>query len=297
MQYRKAILFMLMSISFICCFSQNNSSRKNKGVNGEKRNTVISNKAVKDNKQVIPVFQPYLLKARQLFFDGKDTTSRDNGNDQASAGVNLNNSPVRYLPHQSLPINNSATINNDGSGNWGNQNSLYGNCLDVMTGAIMVMSEAAKSPQSADLLFFAPGDGQNTYYLMSPEFARNNSTATYMTDHVSDQVTKWSDVNESEVALTKLTIGQFNKIQNNNQLQSAVMSTQNYAGYYSSPGQKLDGKVFAVKVQMNDRQVVALIAVLNHYGTTGSNGYLKIQIKTSGLTDKEGLILANSYLR
>lgn len=297
MQPQKALLLLLLNIFFMCSMAQNNSSHKSGVVNGIKKNTDNSNKAVKTEKLVIPVFQPYLLKARQLFFDSKKQAGQDNGNDSSAADTALSNSPANYLPHQSLPVNNDATINHDGSGNWGNQNSLYGNCLDVMTGTVMGMGEATKSPRSVDIIFFAPGDGQNTYHLMTPEFARNNSTATYMTDHVSDQVSKWSDVNESEVALTKLTIGQFNKIQNNDQLQSTVLNTQNYSGYYSSAGQKLDGKVFAVKVQMDNREVFALIAITAHYGTTGSNGYLKIQVKTTGLVNNDGIIQANSYLR
>lgn len=315
----------------------------------------------------IAVFQPYLLKARQLFLDAKQlgqdvrnsakntlgnnnpnnayqsnnngypsssntanyqnsstnndfNNSNSNSSNQASynnnssypqnpnnnnsynqnnSGTNNNYTPSQnYLMGQNLPINNPSTINNDGSGNWGNQNNgLYGNCLDVMTGNVMGMGEAAQSPTSVDLMFFAPSDGQNTYYLMTPGFAKNNSTSTYMTMHTSDQVMQWNDINESEVALTKLSIGQFNQIQNNNQIQSAVRNAQNYSENYSSVGQKLDGKVFAVKVQMDNREVYALVAVLKQMGTSGNNGYLKIQIKTTGLANSNGQINVNAYLR
>jgi hypothetical protein len=223
---------------------------------------------------------------------GNSTGNSQSGN---SSGGGIQS----YLPNQSLPINNAASVNNDGTGNWGNQNNgLYGNCLDVLTGTVMGMGEAAQKPASVDLLFFAPADGQNTYILMTPGFARNNGTATYMTEHTSDQVLQWTDVTESEVALTRLTLGQFNQIQNNGQIQNAVRNAQNYSGLYTSVGQKLDGQVFAVKAQMENREVYALIAVIRQIGTSGNNGYLKIMIKSSGLdTNNDGQVDANAYLR
>ena len=307
----------------------------------------------------IAVFQPYLLKARQLYSDTKQTVSdfkRDakgvfhkdttgnggynnssynnsNGsysgstNASSSNSANSSNYPstnnntssgnggssntgsaypnassgntTPYLQGQSLPVNNPSSVNDDASGNWGNQNNgLYGNCLDVLTGTVMGMGEAAQSPASVDLMFFAPDDGQNTYTLMTPGFARNNTTAGYMTQQVSEQVHQWSDVNESEVALTKITLGQFNQIQNNNQIQNAARNAQDYAGYYNAVGQKLDGQVFAVRVQTDNREVYALVAVVKQFGTSGSNGYLKIKIKSTGLdANHDGQVDANVYLR
>jgi hypothetical protein len=333
---------------------------------------------------IIAVFQPYILKARQLYYDGKqlagdvknsaNSTFGKNGNTggtggynsgsynnqtgytdgstnnqqgynnngynnsgsnstqsgynsgSTNGGYNTNNSSQNqggfnnsngysngqmngsgynssgiqnYLPNQSLPVNNPSTINSDGSGNWGNQNNgLYGNCLDALTGTVMGMGDAADRPGSVDLMFFAPADGQNTYTLMTPGFARNNGTATYMTEHTSDQVMQWSDVNETEVALTRLTLGQFDQIQNNSQILNAVRMAQNYAGYYSAVGQKLDGMVFAVKAELESRQVYALIAVSRQVGTSGSNGYLKIRIKAQGVdANANGAPNANFYQR
>lgn len=320
-----------------------------------------ANNAVNKAVTAIAVFQPYLLKARQLFYDakqmgsdlkrdakqtfGKDssrtynnnsnsynsgssynsnsnnnnsynsnnstnntnnTNSNNSYNSSSSYGNGNNNSnnysnnnPSTYMQGQSLPINNPSSVNNDGTGNWGNQNNgLYGNCLDALSGTVLGMGEAAASPKSVDLLFFAPADGQNTYYLMTPGFARNNSTAGYMTEHVSEQVLQWTDVNESEVALTKLTVGQFNQIQNNGQIQSAARNAQGYSGNYSSVGQKLDGAVFAVRTQTDGREVFALIAVVKQIGTSGNNGYLKIAIKSTGVdTNHDGQADANAYLR
>jgi hypothetical protein len=317
-----------------------------------------ANNTVNRASNAIAVFQPYLLKSRELFYEGKQLVadvknsaknmsgngSNGNGQDynsgssyssnnsgayQSANGSNTTsntgyNSPdpngsnntyqsnqnasgyngnpgyqTNYLPGQSLPINNPSSINNDGTGNWGNQNNgLYGNCLDVLTGTIMGMGDAAQAPKSVDLMFFAPTDGQNSYCIMTPGFARNNGTAGYMTQHVSEQVMQWSDVNESEVALTKLTLGQFNQIQNNSQIQSAVRNAQDYAGYYTSVGQKLDGQVFAVKMQMDDREIYALVAVIKHMGTSGSSGYLKIKIKSTGIDlNHDGQVDANAYQR
>jgi hypothetical protein len=322
-----------------------------------------ANSTVNKVNTVLAVFQPYLLKARQLFYDGKQlagdvknaskntfgkkgtasstanngttysgqnntnndsaynysnqtglsyTTNSGSNNNGSGSGNNTsnytssnngtsqnnNNDLQNYLPNQSLPVNNAATINNDGTGNWGNQNNgVYGNCLDALTGTVMGMGDAAQTPSAIDLMFFAPADGQNTYVIMTPDFARNNSTAGYMTEHVSEQVQQWGDVNETEVALTKLTINQFNQIQNNSQIQSAVRNAQNYSGYYSSVGQKLDGQVLAVKAQMDNREVYTLIAIVKQIGTSGSNGYLKIKIKSSGIDNGNGQVNANAYLR
>jgi len=236
---------------------------------------------------------------------GSQVNSNSNGNGSNSYqnnnnGYDNNANPQNYLPNQSLPVNNPATVNNDATGNWGNQNNgLYGNCLDALTGTVMGMGDAAQSPASVDLMFFAPADGQNTYYLMTPGFARNNSSAAYMTEHVSEQVNQWNDVNETEVALTKMTVGQFNQVQNNGQIQSAVRNAQNYAGYYSSAGQKLDGQVFAIKAQMDNREVYALVAVVKQMGTSGNNGYLKIKIKAAGIDNGNGngQVNVNAYIR
>lgn len=340
-----------------------------------------ANNAVNKISNAIAVFQPYLLKARQIYYDAKQTASdfkRDakgvfhkdstnnagygnsgygsNGGNNSSGGYNSNSgyngngsnggyssssgngtngatnsyngngsnsgyggssangsnsgyggtyqngssgNAAPYLQGQSLPVNNPSSVNDDATGNWGNQNNgLYGNCLDVLTGTVMGMGEAAQSPGSVDLLFFAPSDGQNTYTLMTPGFARNDGSAGAMTEGVSEQVKQWSDINESEVALTKITIGQFNQIQNNSQIQNAARNAQDYAGWYSSVAQKLDGRVFAVRVSMENRDVYALVAVIRQIGTSGNNGYLKIKIKSTGLdANHDGQVDANVYLR
>lgn len=359
----KRVLVLLMPVLISTALAAQNNGKQNAF---DKANNV-ANKV----SNIIAVFQPYLLKARLIFYDAKqlagevknsakstfgkngnttnnglnggavptqgqpgyvdnsnnssttqnqgtynnanNTNSANNGNNNYQNQSNTNGNGYTsnnnnngygqnvqsYLPNQSLPVNNPASINNDGTGNWGNQNNgLYGNCLDVMTGSVMGMGDAAQSPASVDLMFFAPADGQSTYVLMTPGFAKNNTTATYMTEHTSEQVMQWTDVNESEVALTKLSIGQFNQIQNNGQIKSASLNAQDYAGYYAGVAQKLDGKVFAVKVQMDNRETYALIAIFKQFGTSGSNGYLKIAIKTTGLSNNvNNQPNANAYIR
>ncbi len=352
---KRSCLVLLVPVSFICHAQDGVEKTINKANN-------VANKV----STVIAVFQPYLLKAQQLYADAKNTVQgirdaahslkgNNNGNNSNNGMANNsgpgNNIPGNSIPGNSipnnnnnntgygnttgttynttgttdngysnnngsfnqgqstngtgagntqyLPVNNPATVNRDGSGNWGNQdNGLYGNCLDALTGTVMGMGEAEDKPGSVDLMFFAPSDGQNTYYIMTPSFAHDNGTATYMTQHTSDEVAKWKTVTESEVALTRLTIGQFDQIQNNNQILNVVKNARNYAGYFSLPETKLEGMVFAVKVQEETRTVYALIAIDKHFGTSGSNGYLKIRVKAQGIdSNGDGNPDAANYIR
>ncbi len=306
---------------------------------------------------VLAVFQPYLLKARQLYYDAgqlasdvkqssaallhNKNTGNPNGNsvysgntyssnnsgydsstyhNEDSSSYNQNNntlgnygnqvqsnnsyntptgntnpSPQNYLPSQNLQVNNPATINSDGTGNWGNQNNgLYGNCLDVLTGTIMGLGEAEADPKSVDVIFVA---ANGSYQLWTPDYARNEVAAQYTSRSTYESVSKWSDVNETEIAITPLTSGQFDKIQNNSQILNAVKNAPNYASSLTEFG-KLDGKVFAVKAELEDRTVYGLIEIVKQYGTEGSNGYLKIQIKAQGIDNNQnGQVKANAYLR
>ena len=317
-----------------------------------------ANNAVNKVNNVIAVFQPYLLKARQLFFDAKQLASdvknssksmfgkngnngnnnnnyntynnstdtsqinnqnnntnntgyTNNNNDPNNSNNSYNNNSTQnnnsfqnnnnnsnvqnYLPNQNLPINNPASVNNDGTGNWGNQNNgLYGNCLDVLTGTVMGLGEAEADPKSVDIIFIAANE---SYQLWTPDYARNQVAAQYTSRSTSESVSKWSDINETQIAETSLTSGQFDKIQNNSQILNAVKNARNYASSLTEFG-KLDGKVFAVKAELEDRTVYGLIEVVKHYGTFGSNGYLKIRIKAQGIDNNHnGQIDVNSYQR
>ncbi len=343
---QKTTLIVLMLLTAVTSNAQNNNDRIERTVQ-KAENTVTK------ARTIIDVFQPYLLKARQLYgqtkqlvketkssakglknnnnntnypvADNNPVVSNNNNTNippDPAAGYptsnNNNNSyPIatnsntaatippqygvyeNYNTQQFLPISNDAIINSDGTGNWGNQNNgVYGNCLDVLTGTVLGMGEAEDNPSSVDLIFVAPAEGQNTYVLMTPSFARNNGTATYMTAHTTDGISKWKDISESEVALTKLTLSQFDKIQNNQQISGAVKNAVNYAGYYTSVGNKLEGQVFAVKVEQENRTVYALVAVVKHYGTSGSNGYLKIKVKSQGIDNNgDGFVDPANYIR
>jgi len=317
-----------------------------------------ANNTINKVNTVLAVFQPYLLKARQLFYDAKqlasdvnrsskalldkknngsttdNTNNSSNGsgqysntnisdsasfnaqnnsssvqnngvyntstNNSYSANNNGNNnnnainqSPQNYLPSQSLPINNPATVNNDGTGNWGNQNNgLYGNCLDVLTGTVLGLGEAEADPKSVDVIFVAANE---SYQLWTPDYARNQVAAQYTSRGTYESVSKWSEVNETEIAETSLSSGQFDQIQNNSQILNAVKNARNYSPSLTEFG-KLEGKVFAVRAELENRTVYGLIEVVKHYGTFGSNGYLKIRIKAQGIDNNHnGQIDVNSY--
>ncbi len=300
-------------------------------------------KTISKIQNIIQIFQPYLVKAQEIYQQGKqlvkdvksskmnnvnstentnnssttnseysqppntnqssnnssnsqqDYNNQNNGGSNENNGTNMNGGSYNQPP-QSLPINNPASVNNDGTGNWGNQNNgLYGNCLDVLTGTVMGMGEAEEMPGSIDVVFVV---ANGAYTLMTPNFARNNGTATYMSNHSTDGIAKWKTVNETEIAETKITIGQFEQIQTNPQISNVVKNAANYTGWLQYPGNKLDGKVFAIKAELDGRTVYGLIAVIKHIGTDGSNGYLKIKIKAMGLdSNGDGKADANMYLR
>jgi hypothetical protein len=323
----------------------------------------VNNAANKINN-IIAVFQPYLLKARQLYYDAKQlggdvksaskstfgkhnsgnnldsvqngyqngyqnnsgnsnnsgysnnsSSTNNNGytnNSQTSQGnngnqgytnntgqnnnnsSNYNSNPQTYLPGQSMPVNNPASVNNDGTGNWGNQNNgLYGNCLDVLTGTVMGIGEAESSPSSVDVIFIA---ANGSYQLWTPNYARNEVAAEYTSRSTTESVTKWSTANETEIGLTRITLAQFDQIQNNSQVLNAAKNVQNYASSITEFS-KLDGKVYAVKAELETRTVYGLIAIVKQVGTDGSNGYLKIKIKAQGVDNGNGQLNASLYQR
>jgi len=348
-------------------FSHTVSAQQN---NGKQDIAQKVNNAATKVTTVIAVFQPYLLKARQLFYDAKQLTGDvkntakttfgksgntntgvtggmypNNNNNSYSSGYtdtshNYNNQggnnnnyntnpgsygsssgaqgydnnnqaysnnntqnntnnysgtsgPQYYLPDQNLPVNNPATVNNDGSGNWGNQNNgLYGNCLDVLTGTVMGLGEVEASSKNVDVIFVA---ANGTYQLWTPNYARNEVAAQYTSRSTTESAAKWSDINETEIAETRVTLSQFDQIQTNSQILNAVKNAQNYASSVTEFG-KLDGKVYAVKAELENRTVYGLIAIVKQVGTDGSNGYLKIKIKAQGV-GVNGQVNASAYLR
>ena len=327
---KKLSLIVLVCFFVECIHAQNT---------GKKDVFQKANNTVNKVNTIIAVFQPYLLKARQLYVDGKqlsadvknsargiknsnqnnvntanaysntnntDTStnnqvvysntsnSNTNENNNSNTYQNNNTSTQNYLPSQNLPVNNPATVNNDGTGNWGNQNNgLYGNCLDVLTGTIMGLGEAEDNPSSVDVIFVA---ANGSYQLWTPNYAHNEVAAQYTSRSTYESVTKWSNVNETEIATTRLTLGQFDQIQNNSQILNAVKNAQDYSSSVTE-FTKLDGKVYAVKAELQDRTVYGLIAVVKQIGTDGSNGYLRIKIKAQGIDNGNGQLNASAYQR
>ncbi|MBS1512600.1 MAG: hypothetical protein JST86_17270 [Bacteroidetes bacterium] len=226
-------------------------------------------------------------------YNNSQYNNQNNNGYQNNGGYNQG--PQNYLTGQTLPVNNPATINNDGTGNWGNQNNgLYGNYLDVLTGTVMGAGEAEASPKNVDVIFVA---ANQSYQLWTPNYARNEVAAEYTSRSTHETAMRWTDANETEIAETKITLGQFDQIQNNSQILNAVRNAQDYASGITELD-KLDGKVFAVKAELEDRTVYGLIAVVRQVGTDGSSGYLKIKIKAQGLSGAQnGQINAGAYLR
>lgn len=197
----------------------------------------------------------------------------------------------------------SAAYNLDGSANLGNQNHTQFGCyVDILQGRVMDDIDAAGEPRSVDLIFTAT-DYFNAqvpmYALLTPAFAKNDNFA-YTFFHGTKFKDRnipprgWENVNESEIALAPITGEQFDRIQNNNQLSAVVKQCQGFSQKFESRT-KLEGKVFAIKTEMGDRTAYGLMHVMNHYGTTGASGYLKIRLKVTGF-DTNGNGIPDSAL-
>jgi hypothetical protein len=241
-----------------------------------------------------PADNEVVVNTGQVKSDNNNSTSapppppeNNNANSGTDANNDDNSRSAKPPPQQNSydpGVPENTNYNSDGTANWGNHhNPQYGCYIDALTGTILDGGSAEDKPESVDLIFIAPNDGQNAYYLMTPNFAHDNVSANAMwgSNSTDNPVKSWKSVNESEVAETKLTGAQFEKIQYNEQLRGAVKSTRNFSAFYTSLN-KLDGKVFAVKTTMGERDAFALIYVVKHIGTSGSGGYLKVKIKCTG---------------
>jgi hypothetical protein len=193
---------------------------------------------------------------------------------------NINNSNSEKITNSR--DNTQMEIENDPTNEileWGNQHNSNGNFLDAFHSKIKNAEQAEEDPLSIDLVFLA--DQFGGYMLASPVFLKNNDPGfTY-----ENVVKGWSDINESEVALTRLTIAEFEKIKPGDAIKISALAKQisDYSSVYQSPDQKLKGKVFAIRLEMDNKKVYALVAITEHMGTYGSSGHLKIKIKTAGI--------------
>lgn len=230
---------------------------------------------------------------------GMDNGAMDNG-DMNNGGIDnggmnkggMNNGGMdndgmnNNIPFE--PVNEN--YNPDGSANLGNQNSLsYGNYVDIKTGRVMDEIDAAGDPLKVDVIFTAT-DYFNSqlpmYALLTPSFARYDNFA-YTFFHGTKYKDKnipprqWETANESEIAVCNISPEQFSRISNNKQLMAVVNQAGSFSNKFESRS-KLDGKVFAIRTIMQQRETYGLMLVEKHYGTTGPNGYLKIKLKVTG---------------
>ena len=187
-------------------------------------------------------------------------------------------------------IAESAAYNTDGTANLGSQNNKKFGCyIDMMRGAILDEVDAAGQSKSIDLIFTATNafnEQVPMYAFLTPSYVKNDAFAYNFFKGVNYKdrnipPASWEEVNESEVAMTALTGDKFEKIQNNNQLMAVIKQVRGF-GQKVESRTKLDGKVIAVKTEMGDRTAYGLLYIMNHYGTTGENGYLKVKIKVTG---------------
>ncbi len=189
------------------------------------------------------------------------------GSNNNPAAVAADGSPIYGTPENDQ-------YNADGTMNCGHQNNgKYGNCINLLEAKVVGMGEAEENPGKIDLIFFSQYGGLG-YSFESPYDAPTINEGV--------GVKSWRERNETEIAETQLTIGQFEKISTNPELINVVKNTRGYGAGFYTPN-KMDGRVFAVKIMQDDKQLYALLAVYTQFGTSGSKGYLKIKIKVQGV--------------
>ncbi len=280
------------------------------------------NQVAANVKTIVKIFEPILrfrLKKKTGTNEGNNsaetvaptsTETADTGtsNSQLPAAT-YGDAPAQYVTQndiaQGVPITTeSAAYNTDGTANLGSQNNnSYGCYIDVMKGEIMDDVDAAGQPGSVDLIFTATNafnEQVPMYAFLTPAYVKNDAFAynffkgtKYKDRNIPPAA--WEQVNESEVSMTTLTPAQFEKIQTNKQLAAVVKQVKSF-GQKVESRTKLNGKVIAVKTEMGNRTAYGLICILDHFGTTGDNGYLKIKIKVTGFdADGDGIPDANLY--
>lgn len=259
--------------------------------------------ALNNAKAVIKIFEPILrfrLKKKNTV-QQPDITVNDSQTppnapiDSVHVILPDYNNPDVYVTQNDINqgaqiFSESPVYNSDGTANLGSQNnSKFGCYINVLQGAIMDEIDVAGNSKSVDLIFTATNafnEQVPMYAFLTPSYVKNDAFAYNFfkgTKYKDRNIppAEWAEVNESEVAMTSLTGQQFEKIQNNNQLMAVVKQIKGF-GQKVESRVKLEGKVIAVKTEMGDRTAYGLIYIVNHYGTTGDNGYLKIKIKVTG---------------
>lgn len=260
---------------------------------------------IKNVKAVLKVFEPifsfHFKKRKQggqmttnsdyVTYNSESDKNSNTSNPDQNSSQNSNVPPPPPPPYSSENFSQpeNDTYNDDGTMFLGHQNSgRYGNCLNLLEGTVMGMGEAEEEPQKIDLIFFSQYGGLG-YSFESP------FDAPTINEGVA--VKKWKARNETEIAETRLSIADFEKITTNSQLLNAVKSATGFSAGFYTPN-KMDGRVFAIRLMQDDREVNALLGVYKQYGTAGGNGYLKIKIKVQAIkAQSNGSADPASYIR
>ena len=274
--------------------------------------------AVENVKAVIRVFEPILRlhlkkKSGMTVVSQTDSPSPESAGNVIATADSVIQGTIESAPvpvesnNMASDINSemvaeSASYNVDGTANLGNQNNQNFGCyVDILRGKIMDDIDVAGNTSSVDIIFTATDyyGSAPMFALLTPAYVKNDAFSNYyfrgpVYKDAHIPVKEWDEVNESQVALTALTGAQFDKIQDNNQLTAVVKKIPGFKDKFESRT-KINGKVFAIKTEMGDRTAYGLLYVVDQFGTTGVNGYLKIKIKVTGF-DSNGDGLPDSGL-
>ncbi len=239
-----------------------------------------------------PIFKFRLKKKKSIETSSINDPSKSQLNkntDNSKMDLNKDtetNEPAskQLVPEEFEP--ESIAYNKDGTANLGNQNNKEFGCyLNIIEGLIMDDVDVIDKTDQVDLIYTATNHygAEPMYALLTPAYAKREFTANYYfrgttyKDH-NIPVKLWDKLNDSEIALTNLTSVRFEKLKQPQQLISLVKQTPGFKELYFTRV-KLTGQVFAIKTEMNNRRVYGLMHVVDHLGTTGENGYLKVKIK------------------
>jgi hypothetical protein len=245
-------------------------------------------------KAVVKIFEPILFFHRKKTIISNNEQPKNNIVVENPDTTKGNISPEVNPPVEEIFIPESKNYNSDGSINLGCQHHKEFGCyLDLGTGTVLDNIDAAGNSVSVDLIYTSTDyfGSAPMYAFLSPAMVKNDFFANYYFrgPAYKDQnipIRQWDEVNESEIALTNITAAQFDKIKDNNQLLAVIKQISAFKDRLESRS-TLIGKTIAVKTKMGNRDVAGLIHILDQYGTTGTNAYLKIKIKVTGL-DKNG---------
>ena len=266
------------------------------------------NNTVNNVKTILRVFDPFLVQikgsAKASILVGNNTNNAQNAPTTEGAvqpAMETTNSTTDVQPTDNSNAQmventpNATTYNSDGTANWGCQDHpKYGSNLDAQRGLIMDEVDVATQTDKVDVIFTVQRtQAGGFYHLVSPNYSKTNMGALLFIGEKyksGQQPTKqWTVTNTSQIALTTITGEQFEKVKSNEQLSAVVNQTGGFKEILSSRT-KLDGKVFAVRTQIDNRTSYALIYVVEHVGISGSSCYLKVKLKVNGVdTNGDGL--------